>query len=281
MRIGISEWNQRYEVNAKGGEWQDGCAKRKGPLLYIRLKVHGKDQGLGWRRLLSIAGKGKALIVWGLFCKLLEIAADGDSENRNDIDIDADGGLAFILGVSQQQIGYSLEVLRQLKWIEVLHNSGNSGKFRETPGIPANQSINQYKPIQTNTINPPIVPPTGGNGACEDPFSRFWSAYPKKKAKDAAMKAFAKRKPSEALLANMLLAIEAQKRTDDWKRENGRYIPHPATWLNGGCWEDHADEKANHLGEIVQKCYECGRQRYESQMQRREPIGWVCKGGCR
>lgn len=69
-------------------------------------------------------------------------------------------------------------------------------------------------------------------------FDRFWQAYPKKKAKDAALKAFAKRKPTPELLARMLNAIEAQRASDDWQRDGGQFIPHPATWLNGGRWDD-------------------------------------------
>ena len=36
----------------------------------------------------------------------------------------------------------------------------------------------------------------------------------------------------------MIAAIEAQKASEQWTREGGRYIPNPATWLNGGRWED-------------------------------------------
>jgi DNA-binding transcriptional MocR family regulator len=65
-------------------------------------------------------------------------------------------------------------------------------------------------------------------------FEQFWSAYPKKKAKKAAHKAFknAKDKPS---VVGMIAAIEAQKRSREWIEG---YIPNPATWLNGGSWDD-------------------------------------------
>jgi len=71
-----------------------------------------------------------------------------------------------------------------------------------------------------------------------DNFNEFWQAYPKKRAKDDAMKAFAKRKPDRDLLDRMLTAIEAQKRSDDWLKENGQFIPYPATWLNDARWMD-------------------------------------------
>ena len=36
----------------------------------------------------------------------------------------------------------------------------------------------------------------------------------------------------------MIEATNQQKETFDWKKQNGKYIPHPATWLNGGNWEN-------------------------------------------
>jgi hypothetical protein len=56
--------------------------------------------------------------------------------------------------------------------------------------------------------------------------------------KEAARKAFMKIKPSADLLQRMLEAIKAQTASDQWKRDNGQYIPNPATWLNQGRWED-------------------------------------------
>ena len=36
----------------------------------------------------------------------------------------------------------------------------------------------------------------------------------------------------------IMQAVDAQKRSDQWRRENGRYIPNPSTWLNGGYWDN-------------------------------------------
>ena len=69
----------------------------------------------------------------------------------------------------------------------------------------------------------------------DDKFDVFWKAYPRKIGKGDARKAFAKVKvPVETLLS----AIEQQTRSEQWTRENGRFIPNPATWLNQGRWED-------------------------------------------
>lgn len=74
------------------------------------------------------------------------------------------------------------------------------------------------------------------------PFSEFWILYPKKQAKAAAEKAYLKIKPDRALFEKMKKALEAQKASFDWQKESGRYIPLPATWLNGKRWEDELED---------------------------------------
>jgi len=72
----------------------------------------------------------------------------------------------------------------------------------------------------------------------EERFETFWGAYPKKTGRKVALKSFKKIKPDEELLAKMLSSIEKAKQSDQWKRDNGQYIPYPATWLNQERWED-------------------------------------------
>lgn len=69
-------------------------------------------------------------------------------------------------------------------------------------------------------------------------FLAFWNSYPKKKAKANAEKAFKKLNIHNGLLEKILKAIERQKRSEQWKKDNGQFIPFPATWLNGKRWED-------------------------------------------
>jgi hypothetical protein len=71
-----------------------------------------------------------------------------------------------------------------------------------------------------------------------DLFEEFWNAYPKKRAKDDAKKAFTKRKPDQQLLQSMLSALRVQCGSEDWQKDGGKFIPYPATWLNDGRWQD-------------------------------------------
>ena len=70
-------------------------------------------------------------------------------------------------------------------------------------------------------------------------FEDFWNFYPKKVGKGAAEKSWEKLKPD---LSVILVAIEQQKQSDQWKKDGGRYVPNPATWLNQKRWEDELDE---------------------------------------
>jgi hypothetical protein len=70
-------------------------------------------------------------------------------------------------------------------------------------------------------------------------FDAFWTAYPRKVAKQAALKAWRKLNPDAELQAVIIRAVDAQKKTNkDWLKESGQYIPHAVTWLNGRRWED-------------------------------------------
>lgn len=73
----------------------------------------------------------------------------------------------------------------------------------------------------------------------DDPgFQAFWSAYPRKTAKANALKAFEKLNPDGDLMKMMLGALSRWSKSEQWIKDNGQYIPHAATWLNGRRWED-------------------------------------------
>lgn len=69
-------------------------------------------------------------------------------------------------------------------------------------------------------------------------FNMFWKAYPKKQGKGNAEAWFKRHRPNEQLVFEMIKAIEKFKQTSDWKKDNGQFIPHPTTWLNGKRWLD-------------------------------------------
>ena len=84
----------------------------------------------------------------------------------------------------------------------------------------------------TDTVTDSVTVPV--SDYTED-FELFWNVYPKKIGKKEAYKAFQKAKKPVQLLIN---AVKAQMDSEQWTKDNGRYIPNPATWLNQGRWDD-------------------------------------------
>ena len=72
-------------------------------------------------------------------------------------------------------------------------------------------------------------------------FLSFWKCYPRKVGKDAAWKKWESRNGDRPPLDVVLASIEKQKSSEQWKKDGGQFIPHPATWLNQGRWADETD----------------------------------------
>lgn len=78
-------------------------------------------------------------------------------------------------------------------------------------------------------------------------FDAFWIAYPRKKAKGAAEKAWKKLKPSEQLAAEIIDAVSRAKTSRDWTKDGGQFIPYPATYLTKKMWFDETEERVRIL----------------------------------
>lgn len=80
-------------------------------------------------------------------------------------------------------------------------------------------------------------------GSLAESFERFWAAYPKKRNKGDAWKAWRALKPSEELVSAILAAVERARESVQWRKDEGQFIPYPASWLRARGWEDveHVD----------------------------------------
>lgn len=74
-------------------------------------------------------------------------------------------------------------------------------------------------------------------------FEVFWSLYPRKVAKPNALKAWRKIKPNNLLAAEIMDGLKKHKASRQWQEDNGRFIPHPATFLNQERWKDEVESK--------------------------------------
>lgn len=69
-------------------------------------------------------------------------------------------------------------------------------------------------------------------------FEEFWANYPRKKSKGDAEKAWKVLAPDEQLQGRISEAIKHAKKSEEWGKDGGRFIPYPATWLRAKGWED-------------------------------------------
>lgn len=107
-----------------------------------------------------------------------------------------------------------------------------SGKSDTTYNESTNNESTNNK--NTNTAAPIVADTTKKPKFDEDQFEFFWSVWPKRVGKEAAKKAWAKIKMTDDLLITIIKAVNTQKAT--WI--DLQFVKHPATWLNGKCWED-------------------------------------------
>lgn len=125
--------------------------------------------------------------------------------------------------------------------------AASSDKSSDSKTIPSSDvavSDKEREEDKRNNISAQI------SSALDEKFAAFWKAYPKKKGKTDALKAFKKLKPTQGMIDQMLAAIEKQKKSDQWQREHGQYIPYPAKWLKHGQWEDEVEESATHIPRV-------------------------------
>ena len=106
----------------------------------------------------------------------------------------------------------------------------------------ASASENKNKNKDIDIKESPLTGTKEKAASLDRAFDKFWAVYPRHTAKQDAKKAFTKVAPDDELLNTMLTAIQKQKQTEQWS--DPRYIPHPATWINGRRWEDEPQKPA-------------------------------------
>ena len=78
-----------------------------------------------------------------------------------------------------------------------------------------------------------------GDTMFESGFDRFWAAWPKsprKGGKSECLKKWAKHY-CETCADQIIKHVEWMKTTDQWRKDNGAYIPAPLVYLNQQRWD--------------------------------------------
>lgn len=151
----VTDWDQLYEVDERGHAWQPDCGRprRSSALRYVRWHVYGPagDNQAYQEVAMAIRDKfpaGSWAIAWGLYAKLVEIAAARPAElrgfilGRNRAGI-SPARLEAVTGFTAEQIALGLEVLAgpECGWIHrravpAAPAAPSETPSRELPGTP-------------------------------------------------------------------------------------------------------------------------------------------------
>jgi hypothetical protein len=209
--------------------------------------------------------------LWAVWCTFDVHSEDGTLEGYTLAAIDEDIGWRGF-GKAMHAVGWLIQKESGLEVPEFEEHNGASAKRRaqETKRKQRDRSDDPEAHDSWTTVRKPSAPDTGQLSAsppgqvsasdadilrtreeldkrkkyplpprdADEGFAEFWSAYPKKVAKEAAAKAFAKLAPDEPLRAVLVAAVRRHASSDPWRKDGGQFIPNAATWLNGRRWED-------------------------------------------
>ena len=73
----------------------------------------------------------------------------------------------------------------------------------------------------------------------DEAFDQFWSVYPRKVGKKDAVKVWNQIRPNQDLTNQIVQGVEHWKRSEQWTKDDGRFIPYPATFLRGERWNEY------------------------------------------
>ena len=89
-------------------------------------------------------------------------------------------------------------------------------------------------------------------------FDAAWSAYPRKDGKRKAFEAWQKAIKRDMPVADMPAHIESRSFEPDWRKDEGRFIPHMATWINRDGWLDEGAKIAPRQAEAEGDFWDVG-----------------------
>jgi hypothetical protein len=145
-----------------------------------------------------------------------------------------------------------------------IHNLIRLDRYTETEYLQEKSSLDiengKYK-LKTENVIPngnQMIPQVRlgkdriGNNI-DDQFEKFWKKYPRKVSRKTAKNSWNKIKLTDDLFEKIMTSLEAYCQSEQWIKDDGKFIPHPATWLNQERWDDEikvGQQKSNKFSKI-------------------------------
>ena len=204
--------------------------------IFTLESLYKNDGYAFWFKLLEILGSSEGHVFrfentadW-----LFLVAKSGVSEEKANLilktlaDLDAiDGGLL------EEKVIWSENFVQGL--IPVYDKSST--------GIPVKPTLRREKGLNGEKTPQSKVKESKGEKkqpltGYSDKFLTFWKAYPNKQGKFKAFASWKKYKCDNGIFNSIMESLEEHKQSDKWLKNDGQYIPHGLTWVNGKGWED-------------------------------------------
>ena len=116
----------------------------------------------------------------------------------------------------------------------------------------------QVSPIALEELTPEEI--LGGQVLSEEEkmFMEFWEAYPKKVDKKGSFRAFKNIPKLKTVFPSIMEALQIQKQSQQWTKDNGQYIPNPTTYIHQERWTtvSQKDETQAKIDEVVKQNYQ-------------------------
>lgn len=117
----------------------------------------------------------------------------------------------------------------------------------------SNTNISNTKVLNTKELDISPIPPTEKIiTTVELLFKEFWAAYPRKDDKKRAWLKFKSIKNIKEVFPDIMADVENKKKSEQWNKNGGQFIPMPSTYLNNERWND--EETVTRQNEIESKC---------------------------
>lgn len=157
--------------------------------------------------------------------------------------------LAEFCQCTERKVSDAISKLIDLGYVKVLSFDGRTRKLRSCIEKSSRQNgknceADKKKIPPSNTkSNTKSKSTTRKREVCDSSpgFTEFWNAYPRKVAKQNALKAWGKTGADDSQSLTDTILADVKRRVDgEWKGKEVQYIPHPATYLNQRRWEDES-----------------------------------------
>lgn len=151
-------------------------------------------------------------------------------------------------GLSKYKVDKALKELKANKYIQYKHVMTPSGRFDGVEWI-----------ITENPDGKPSHKKTAVNDISEQPqvistsefnFNRIWEAYPAHRRGDRkeAMKAYKQIPDADSIIEDILNGLREMQGKEDWKKDEGRWIPGLKKFLANRIWEEGLENPTSAQG---------------------------------